>query len=92
MALIAAVIGLYAWSAAGATRRLPFQRLVLGAAACVFILRAAVLPVVLLIVPATREQLPPFEVATSILCFLIGMAFLPVVRKRVNHSSRVNAG
>ncbi|MGJ9417224.1 hypothetical protein ACHAC9_05565 [Massilia sp. CMS3.1] len=90
IALALAVIGLYAWSAA-ATRSLPFQRFVLGAAACVFILRAAALPAVLFIAPAARDQLSLFEVATSLLCFLIGIAFLPAVRKRVEHSSRVNA-
>ena len=70
-------LGFYALSGAGKVRRLPFLRFVLGAAACVFFLRALALPAVLLMVAGAREQLTPFEIYTALLCFLIGMAFLP---------------
>lgn len=72
-----ATLGLYALSGAGKLRRLPFVRFVLGAASCVFILRALALPAVLLLAPAARAQLSLFEISTAVLCFLIGLAFLP---------------
>lgn len=81
IALALAALGLVAWSTAGRSHRLPFTRFVLGTAACIFILRGAALPVVWLMVPAAQKPLPPFEVATAVLCFLVGLAFLPGVRK-----------
>ena len=43
-------LGFYALSGAGKVRRLPVLRCVLGAAACVFFLRALALPAVVLMV------------------------------------------
>lgn len=77
-----AVLGLYALSGAGRLQRLPFVRFVLGAAACVFILRALALPAVLLLAPAVPEQIPLFEIYTAVLCFLIGLTFLSGLRKQ----------
>lgn len=74
------VLGLYALSALGTFRRLPGVRLVLGAAAGVFLLRALALPAVWVMVPALREKLTLFEVATALLCLLIGLAFLAGLR------------
>ena len=71
-----ATLGLYALSGAGKLRRLPFVRFVLGAASCVFILRALALPAVLFVAPAARSQLSLFEIVTAVLCFLLGLAFL----------------
>jgi hypothetical protein len=75
------VLGLYALSAAGAFRRLPGVRLVLGAAFCVFLLRALALPAIWFLVPVMRGQITLFEIATALLCFLIGIGFLPGLRK-----------
>lgn len=79
-----ATLGLYALSAAGKLRRLPFVRFVLGAAACVFILRALALPAILLVAPAARSQLSLFEISTAVLCLLIGLAFLPGLRRQAH--------
>lgn len=76
-----AVLGLYAMSAAGRFRRLPCMRLVLGAAAGVFFLRALSLPAIWLLAPALRERVNLFEIATALLCFLIGAALSSALRK-----------
>lgn len=77
------VLGLYVLSAAGKFRRLPGVRLVLGAMACVFVLRALALPAIWVLAPAMRERITLFEIVTAMLCFLIGMAVLPGLRKQV---------
>ena len=79
-----AVLGFYALSGAGRLRPLPFVRPVLGAASGIFFLRALALPAVLLLTPAAPGQVPPFEFATSLLCLLIGFAFLPGLRRQAH--------
>ncbi len=91
IAMALALLGLVAWSAAGTSRRPPFTRFVLGAAACVFLLRGAALAALLLLTPTTRSQLSLFEIATAVLCFVIGMAFLPGMRKGAGHIPAVKA-
>ena len=75
IALVLFVVGACALSTAGRHRPLPFSRPILYITATVLVLRAAALPVLLIVVPAVRTQLSLFEVSTAALCLALGALF-----------------
>ena len=81
IAVLLFLVAFAAFSAAGSIRPLPLSRPLLYATAAILVLRAAALPLIVAIVPAARAQLSVFEVATALLCFLLGGLFYVGLRR-----------